>query len=401
MNKLSQKHNYVIFLVMLISAASLGYFVTDVYIPALPIIARSLDVPNEYTQLTITTYFLTFSIIPVFAGPLSDRLGRKKVICFGLLVALVASFVCYMSPDIYTLMFARAGQGFGLGCVTIAARSIAPDTFKDEQLAKTMSMITMTMPLFLAIAPTIGGYIAQHFSWNAVFLFICAYITLVFIYYLFVFENSNTPQPEHNLLSSINMYAFFARNKVFMLYGIYPVMTFSSIIAYITISPFLFQDLLGLTASEYGYLSLLNGAVIVLCGFINTKLIKRFKSEQLMLINMYVLLSAGIVLYCLYLLKIVNFYALLVPCLMMFAALPFGFPNSYALAYKTVKSHYGTAGSLLTCIQLLSGFLVSAIFSYMPEDSFQPLAITFILSGIGSIILSRLAMKAGKSAVIV
>jgi DHA1 family 2-module integral membrane pump EmrD-like MFS transporter len=373
----------LVFLAFLLSANTLGAFSTDVYIPALPIIAEKLHTSESLAQFTISIYFFSFSISPLIFGPLSDSVGRKTIIVGGLVTALPATLFCYLATNIYLLILGRFFQGFGLGAVISGSRAVAPDIYKGRDLARVMSLLTMAVPLFLSVAPVIGGYTVHYFSWQTIFLILFIYTLILLIYYVFVFTNTNNEDKhEHKSVKSWTAFNILFKNKRFMLYGTYPAIIFSGISAYITVSPFLYQEVLGVSAKTYGELALLVGATILIGATINTKLIKICSPQFLLKINYSLMAIAGLALLLVQIFGWLNFYSLLACCTIFFLATPFGFPNANSQAYASIDKSFGAAGSLISFFSLFSAFLMSGIISFMPADTVLPLAIIFILAGL-------------------
>jgi len=160
---------------------SLGYIVTDVYLPSLPALSSYFKASDNEIQTTLFSYLISFSLAPLIFGPLSDHIGRKKVLLWGVVIGTLATFGCLFAPNISWFIISRFIQGFGMGAVLIAARATASDLFTGKNLAKQMSRMTMLMPLILALAPSIGGLLQQNFQWRAVFIFLIGYMLFILI----------------------------------------------------------------------------------------------------------------------------------------------------------------------------------------------------------------------------
>ncbi len=161
---------------------SLGHLATDIYLPSMPIMTEYFGTTTSMVQLTLIVYMLSFCLTPLIFGPISDTLGRRKPILIGIYIGFAATILCTFSNSIYLLIFARFLQGIGLGTVVAVSRAILPDHFQGKQLAKYFSYLTMLMPIMLAIAPPLGGFIQEKTSWQFVFVFLLIY--LVFLQYL-------------------------------------------------------------------------------------------------------------------------------------------------------------------------------------------------------------------------
>ena len=93
---------------VLIALPALG---TDLYIPALPEVSRSLDAPVAATQATLTMYFVGLAGGQLIWGPLSDRYGRKPVLAAGLSTLIVSSLAAAAASSVGAIAAARVAQG--------------------------------------------------------------------------------------------------------------------------------------------------------------------------------------------------------------------------------------------------------------------------------------------------
>lgn len=153
----------------------------DIMLVALPDIAHALggDGAND-RQLIITAYMLGFAAGQPFAGPLSDRFGRKPVLAVGLVIFAVASLAAVLAPSFGVLLAARAVQGFGAAAPRIVAVAIVRDRFAGRDMARVMSFAMMVFIVVPVVAPAIGELILRVGAWPWVFvaLFLAACGTL-------------------------------------------------------------------------------------------------------------------------------------------------------------------------------------------------------------------------------
>jgi hypothetical protein len=176
-------------------------------------------------------------------------------------------------------------------------------------------------------------------------------------------------------------------NRDYIAYGFIPSSTFVGVSAYIALTPFIFQEQLGVSPMVYGLFSLLNGSMIVVGGYINMCLVDRLRANHLIAISIALQLTAGILLLACYYLDAISVITVLGSCLIYFMGLPFSFPNALASAFRCIKSDYGTAGALISSLQLFAGFAAISVFTQIPQTTTLPLSMTFIIVGLFSIVL--------------
>ena len=160
--------------VLLALLGMLGPFSIDTYLPAFTGIAQSLGATPVEMQQTLSAYLFGFAFMSLFHGALSDSVGRRPVVLWGLAAFTVASVGCALSQSIGQLVFFRAMQGLSTGAGIVVARAVVRDMFPPAEAQKVMSQITIYFGVAPAIAPIIGGWLFVHMGWHSIFWFLTA-----------------------------------------------------------------------------------------------------------------------------------------------------------------------------------------------------------------------------------
>ncbi|MEW6765273.1 MAG: MFS transporter, partial [Pseudomonadota bacterium] len=134
---------------MVAALAMLAPFTLDTYLPSFPAIAADLSATPQEMQRTLSDYLWTFGAMMLVYGPLSDALGRRRVVLVALLGYALASLGCALADDIDTLVLMRAAQGMAAGAGLVIGRALVRDLFEGPQAQKVMANVM----LFFAIAP--------------------------------------------------------------------------------------------------------------------------------------------------------------------------------------------------------------------------------------------------------
>ncbi|MBV5296828.1 MAG: multidrug effflux MFS transporter [Rhodoferax sp.] len=158
--------------VLLATLGMLGPFSIDTYIPAFSGIAVSLDATPVQMQQTLSAYLFGFAFMSLFHGALSDSIGRRPVVLWGLAAFTLASMGCALSQTIGQLVFFRAVQGLTTGAGIVVSRAVVRDMFAPAQAQRVMSQITIYFGVAPAVAPMIGGLLYAHLGWHSVFWFL-------------------------------------------------------------------------------------------------------------------------------------------------------------------------------------------------------------------------------------
>ncbi len=372
----------IIIFVLILILTSIGYIATDIYLPSMPYMVQYFASSNTVVQLTFSVYMFSFCLTPFIVGPISDNIGRKIPILYGIYISLIATFLCIFAHNIYFLILARFIQGIGTGMIVSTSRALLPDYFEGEKLRKYFSYIHMFMALILAIAPPLGGMIQDATSWRMVFVTMFVYLIFVLILVKLIMRD----QPlKHHSFSGIGnhlaSYKALLSNRLFMLYSVCTILTVMGIIAYLTVSPFLLQSFIGLSATEYGFTALSLCGIVFISGFINSRMIHYFTSRTLLRVTIALMLLAGSLLLIFNQLGLINIYTLLIPAFIYFAAMPISISNAAALALDNIQGNYGAATALMTGLQFMGGGISSLLISFAKENSLLPLGICFLLLG--------------------
>ncbi len=234
---------------------SLGPLSTDMYLPALPAIAEGLGTTIAGAQLTLSAFLLGFAGGQFLYGPVSDRIGRKPVLSFGLGLFLVATLACIVAPNIETLTIARFVQAFGASAPIVLARAIVRDLYEGPRAGRELSRMGTIMGLVPAIAPVLGGVIHVAFGWRAVFVAILmAGIALTIVVLRHLPETLRQREAAPLSLKAILAgFALLLRHPTYRIYVGLSALTYSGLFAFISGSSFVLQGVYGLSELAYGF----------------------------------------------------------------------------------------------------------------------------------------------------
>src|SRR5215813_7661606 len=148
---------------------ALGPLSIDMYLPSFQAIARDLAASPARVQLTLAVYFIALGIGQAFYGPISDRFGRRRPLCVGLSVYVLASAGCALARSIEILVALRFVQALG-GCAgMVIARAVVRDRFDEREAARIFSLLMLVTGLAPILAPSVGGQVVVFMSWRAIF----------------------------------------------------------------------------------------------------------------------------------------------------------------------------------------------------------------------------------------
>jgi DHA1 family bicyclomycin/chloramphenicol resistance-like MFS transporter/DHA1 family 2-module integral membrane pump EmrD-like MFS transporter len=336
---------------------------TDQYIPSLPAITKVFKTNEASIQLTLSLFMLGLSSSHIFYGPLSDKIGRKPPLILGIGISILGSLCCFLAPTVLILIIGRFIQGFGIGCCGSVGRSLVRDLFTDRILSKIGSYVGIVSVFIMVASPVLGGYIQEHFGWRYNFLFLLIFGTLIWILALCTLSETNKNlNPLATKLSVMRTnYFTLLSSKVFLGYALCACFACAGLIAYLTITPFLFQDVLGLSPIEFGQLTVFIAGAICVSGIINSQLVMSKGVLFMVLTGVLLMILGGFSLLCLTLLGLHNVLSIMIPVALFSMGVGFTFINAFAGAFHPFPHMAGTVGALYACMQDLSSAWCSAI----------------------------------------
>src|ERR671912_1491790 len=155
--------------VVLALLTALGPLSTDMYLPSLPAIATGLGASTGQAQMTLSAFLLGFAAGQFLYGPVSDRVGRRPVLLFGLGLFVLASLACTLAPTVESLVTARFVQALGASGPIVLARAIVRDLYEGPRAGRELSRMGSIMGLVPALAPILGGLLHEAFGWRSTF----------------------------------------------------------------------------------------------------------------------------------------------------------------------------------------------------------------------------------------
>ena len=239
--------------VLLAVLGMLGPFSIDTFIPAFSGIAQSLGATPVQMQQTLSAYLFGFAFMSLFHGALSDSVGRRPVVLWGLAAFTLASAGCALSQSIGQLVFFRAVQGLSTGAGIVVARAVVRDMFAPAQAQRVMSQITIYFGVAPAIAPLIGGWLFVHLGWHSIFWFLTGVgVTLWVANYKLLPETLHLSHRQPLLLSNLLQgYWQLGRDPRFLLLALASGVPFNGMFLYVMAAPVFLGEHLALAPTQF------------------------------------------------------------------------------------------------------------------------------------------------------
>ena len=365
---------------------AMGPLAIDMYLPALPTIARELGTDAASVQVSLAMYFIGIACGQIFYGPLSDRFGRKRALYLGLTVFVLSSAGCALAHDVRTLVVWRLFQALG-GCAPLVVpRAVVRDHFDERGSARMLSVLILVMGSAPILAPLVGGQLLVTFGWRSVFWLLAAYGTLFLVLVAWLLPESlprerRRPQPVRRVMET---YGRLLRDRTYVGHVLTGGLIFSGLLAYIAGSPFVFIELFGVPPQQYGVFFGMNAIGIVTASQVNRYLTGRMEPRRIVQLVLPVAMTAGVALVLAAATGFGGFAGILVPLFAFIACHGFVMPNTTAMAMAPHGAVAGSASALLGTLQFVLGALAGALVGVLGNGTAVPLGGVIALCGIGA-----------------
>lgn len=370
------KQRYFFLILILGALTALGPFSIDMYLPGFPAIAQSLHTTAAQVALSLSSFFVGISAGQLLYGPLLDRFGRKKPLYFGLGLYIVACLGCLMVHRIDTLIALRFVQAVGSCAASVAAVAMVRDLFPVKESAKVFALLMLVLGVSPLLAPTIGGYVTDGFGWQAVFVVLGALGGLLLLATVLWLPNSYTPDTTLSLRPRPILTNFWAvlREPQFTTYALTGAISFSGLFAYVAGSPLVFMGIYHVEGKVYGWIFAFLSIGLIGSSQLNSLLLRRYPSEQIVLVALVCQLLTTGALLALTSAGLLGLGGTIALLFLFLCCLGFTSPNTSALSLAPFSRNAGSASALLGALQMGAGALASMGVSLFEASTAVPMA---------------------------
>ncbi|MCV6624217.1 MAG: multidrug effflux MFS transporter [Cellvibrionaceae bacterium] len=358
----------------------------NIYAPLMPMLADQFSVSNESVQFGFTLYLLSLALGQLIAGPLADRWGARPVLVYGFLIHIVGCLLVINSQGIAVLLIGRCLQAAG-GCTgMLLARSLVLQNNNLDKSGALLAYITLGIASSQALAPTLGAYLAEWFGWRSAILlsFVIALVILLFaIRFLSKEQKTSDPVQNSKLLSNAaKNYWAVLRNRVFLTFALSNALITSSYIVFINNMPFIVEQELNGSATDFGNWFLWVAGGFWLGSFIAGRSAIQLGARRLIFFGYSLsVFAAFTMLFLLYLfMQQASYWLFFIPMAVFTIGRGLSQPNAQATAVKSCQHNIASSNAVFAAIQLLLSSLIGQLSSYWLHSSILNIAI--IISGL-------------------
>lgn len=373
--------------------AAVAPLAIDMYLPAFPEMAEEFDTSASAIQLTLTTFLLGMAIGQLVFGPLSDRFGRRPLLLVGTLACAVFSAASALAPTIELLAGARFVQGFAGAAGIVLGRAVIADRAEGVAAAKLFSLLVVINAVAPIIAPLVGGVIVTNVGWRAVYWVLAGLSVLMFLAVLLLVAETHPVErrTQGGATAMLRDAREVLRNRRYVGYTLAYAFAFGVMFAYISASPFVLQNVHGMSTGWYTVAFTANAIGLVIGSIANDNIVRRIGSGRTLRIGLTILASMSV-------LMLINSLAgpamwvtlILLWCTM--SSLGLIIANATTLALGQAQRAAGTGSALLGALQFLLAAAIAPLVGIGGEDTAVPMAVAMVVSGVialGAMALAR------------
>ena len=371
-------------IILLASLSALVAAAIDMYLPAFPTVATSLDITAGQVQQTLTIFLIGLGIGQGLYGPLLDRFGRKPPLLIGIGLFILGSLFAALTTSFEGLLVARFLQAIGAAAGSVASRAVVTDTCDPQSSARIYSMLMQVMMIAPITAPMLGGLILLYGEWHLIFWvlallgIICGAFTVRLLPETLAVER----RVPLSVRSIVRNYAIQLSNPSFFFYTLAASCTLGCLFIYINNSPFVFIEMFGLSPTQFSSIFAANAMVMIAISQINLRLLKFYSVKRVLFIGLGGFIVIGVLL-----LSIVQFgwaalwnYSILLGLGMAMLGLITG--NLTALTMAHTQQHAGIASALMGLIQFLLAATIGFIASIIAAPTLYTLPLALLALGL-------------------
>lgn len=382
------------FAVVLGLLSAIGPFAIDMYLPALPSIGADLQADTSAVQMSLMAFFLSLGFGQLVYGPVSDMLGRKAPLYFGLVLFMIGSVGCALAPSIGVLIAFRFVQGIGACAGMVVPRAIVRDLHTGPEAAKLMSLLMLVFSISPILAPLAGSGVIAVGGWRTVFWVVLVAAALGLILLWKALPETRPPEERRGSTISSALSAYWLLLRDWRFLGLVMVGAFgvSSFFAYLANSSFVLIDHYGLTPTQYSLAFSVNAVSFFGVAQLNGILGARVGLQRLMRIAVVGYCVPVVVLLALFLAGVDSLAVLVVLLFISYGFLGLVIPTSAVIALDDHGAIAGTASALMGTLQFGAGIVLMAIVGLFLDGTAVPMIAGIAAAAVLTLILTQLTL---------
>lgn len=376
-------HNRLWTAIVLGCLAAMAPLCTDLYLPALPQIAATLNTSASFVQMSLTATLLGIAIGQIFIGPNSDINGRKKPLILSLLVFVIITFMCSFASSIWELIIFRFIQGMAGSGGVVLSRAIACDLYSGPELTKFFSLLMLINGIAPIFSPVLGGQILAVSNWQGIFFVLGLFSIVLTLAVVFGMKESLPEEQRQasSLKATFTMFNQLFSDRSFVGYTLVQGFIIAGLFGYIAGSPFVLQTIYNLSAKAFSYCFAMNGLGIMLFAQLTGYFTGKFTEKQILVFGLNLALLCSVLLLGMSLLK-ASVLFILIPLFIIVSCIGVTTTASFSLAIRRQPRLAGSASGLLGVVSFIFGAAASPLVGLGSGTTAIPMAMVVMLANL-------------------
>ncbi|ANU14545.1 hypothetical protein B481_1645 [Planococcus halocryophilus Or1] len=364
------------FILLVGALTTLVPFTIDMYLPAFPILADVYKTNASSVQLSLTACLLGLAIGQLVAGALSDMHGRRKPLLISLMAYIGASIACIFAPNIYIFVFLRFVQGLAASGGLVISRAIVRDVSQGPELTRLFALLMVIGNLVPLIAPSIGSGVLLFADWKGIFVLLT--VLGIFLLVLSTSRLKESLPPEKrvpsNLKSTFGNFAGILKNRQFTGYALAQGFLIGGVFAYVSGTPFIYQNIYGASPQIFSVLFGMNGIALIIGSYSVGRFTYIWSEKRFLETALYTATVAGAILLAVVLMQ-GPLWAVVIPIFFFIMAIGVVGTSSFTLAMESQGHVAGSASALLGLLPFILGAATAPLVGIAGENTAVPMGL--------------------------
>ena len=374
--------------------SAIGPFAIDMYLPALPAIGQSLGAEVGAVQWSLTAFFMALGVGQLLYGPVSDMLGRKPPLYFGLGLFTLASVGCALATDIDTLVALRFVQGLGAAAGMAIPRAVVRDLHTGTEAARLMSLLMLVFSVSPILAPLAGSALIAVTGWRGVFWAVALAATagLALVFTTLSETRPASERVQSSLASALHAYGLLLRDRHYLGLVFIGGCAMSGFFVYLASSPFVLINHYGLTPTQYSLAFSVNAVAFIGASQLTGALGERFGLVRVVKAAASASGAVMLVLLGYYLAGGDQLAVLIALYFIASAFMGLVIPTTSVLALEQHGAIAGTASALLGTLQMLTGAAAMGVVGLFSSGQPLPMVVGMAAGALVGVALTWLTL---------
>ena len=360
--------------ILLLTMTLLGVFPLDVILPSFPALAERFNTSSADIALSVSLFAIGLSFSLMVVGPLSDSLGRKKLLLAGMAVAIAGALGCMAATEYRWFLLFRMVQAVGCGCFVLS-QALVQDLFVGRQQERLRIALVTASGIFISLSPLLGTWLQSLLGWQGSFGVFVGLGLLVILKAWVLLENTpGTATRQRNILAA---YRLVFADLSFVGYWLISALAFACHFSFIVISPLIFMEQLQLTPYQYALALLLYGAAYVVGGAGAGVMNRYLQASTQIVTGLGLIALSGLLMLLLQRFEL-SVATVLVPMIVCTAGTTITRPVATSRAMGIFPHNAGTSASAGNMLIFVSGGLISAFINLSASNLVMALGLCFL-----------------------